>query len=119
MIGIDMTDIDQVDTSEQFLKELASDEEIKYIQKSFCESLRHQRIGALQCVKGAVNKALGIGRGEGNNLDIELSHDSSGKPFVILHGKALEKFEKDFQGKKIEVSISHTPKMAVAVAVIE
>lgn len=117
MIGIDMTDIDQVDTSEQFLKELASDEEIKYIQKSFCESLRHQRIGALQCVKGAVNKALGIGRGE--NLDIELSHDSSGKPFVILHGKALKKFEKDFQGKKLEVSISHTPKMAVAVAVIE
>jgi len=50
--------------------------------------------------------------------DIQLCHKESGKPFVILHGKAFDKFNNCFQGKQIEVSISHTKNYATAIAII-
>ena len=119
MIGIDMIDIEDIDKSEKFLKEIATESEIEYVQKSFCESLRHQRTGALLCVKDAVIKALELNKKQGVSYkDIELSHEKSGKPIVILHGKALEKYNQDFIDKKIEVSLSHTPKTAVAIAIL-
>lgn len=115
-----MMDIEELDKSEQFLEEIANENEINYIKKSFCESLRHQRTGALLCVKDATIKALGINKRNGVTYkDIELAHEPSGKPIVILHGKALEKYEKDFNNKKIEVSLSHTPTTAIAIAIIE
>ena len=45
-------------------------------------------------------------------------HDESGKPYVELFGKAKEKYELLYISKKLEISLSHTPKMVVAVAVI-
>ena len=64
-------------------------------------------------------KALEMGKGSGVVFkDIELSHEESGKPIVILHGKALEKYNESFSGKKIEVSLSHTPQSAIAIAII-
>lgn len=119
MVGIDIIDIERVDTSDEFLEKIANESEIEYVKKSFCESLRHQRTGALFCVKEAVMKALEMGKGSGVVFkDIELSHEESGKPVVILHGKAKEKFESDFAGKKIEISLSHTPLNAIAMAII-
>ena len=50
--------------------------------------------------------------------DIELCHEDSGKPYVKLHGKALEKFNMCFASKTIEISLSHTPIVAMAVAII-
>lgn len=111
-----MVDIGELDKSEKFLKEIATESEIKYVQKSFCKSLRHQRTGALLCVKNAVIKALEMSV---TYKDIELSHQPSGKPIVILHGKALEKYNQNFVDKKIEISLSHTPKTAVAIAIID
>ena len=119
MIGIDMIDIEGVDKSEEFLDKIARENEKEYVKKSFCDSLRHQRTGALFCVKEAVMKALEMGKGSGVVFkDIELSHEESGKPIVILHGKALEKYNACFSGKRIEVSLSHTPLNAIAIAVI-
>ena len=120
MVGIDIIDIERVDKSEEFLKKIANEKEIEYVQKSFCESLRHQRTGALFCVKEAVMKALEMGKNSGVVLkDIELSHEESGKPIVILHGKALEKYQENFADKKIEISLSHTPVMAIAIAILQ
>lgn len=119
MIGIDIIDIERVDKSEEFIDKIATEEEKKYIMKSFCDSLRNQRVGALFCLKEAVMKALEMGKGSGVVFkDIELSHEDNGKPFVILHGKALEKYNQFFKDKKIEVSISHTPIMAIAIAIL-
>lgn len=119
MIGIDCIDIERVDKSDEFLQKIARDGEIEYIQKSFCESLRLQRTGALFCVKEAVMKALEMGKNSGVVFkDIELCHEDSGKPFVKLHGKALEKFNMCFANRTIEISLSHTPIVAMAVAII-
>lgn len=120
MVGIDIIEIERIDKSDAFLERIANPKEIEYVKKSACESLQHQRTGALFCVKEAVMKALELGANSKVRFkDIELAHEESGKPIVILHGVALEKFEKSFSGKKIEVSLSHTPTMATAIAVIQ
>ena len=119
MIGIDCIDIERVDKSDEFLQKIARDDEIEYIKKSFCESLRLQRTGALFCVKEAVMKALKMKKNSGVVFkDIELCHEDSGKPYVKLHNKALEKFNMCFANRTIEISLSHTPIVAMAVAII-
>ena len=119
MVGVDIIDIERVDKSDEFLAHIANAKEIEYVKKSFCESLRHQRTGALFCVKEAVMKALEMGKNSGVTFkDIELSHEDSGKPIVILHGKALEKYNQCFSDKKLEVSLSHTPAYATAIAIL-
>lgn len=120
MVGVDIIDIDRVDESEEFLNKIANEKEKEYVKKSFCDSLRKQRTGALFCVKEAVMKALEMGKGSGVTFkDIELDHEESGKPIVILHGMALEKYNSNFNNKKIEVSLSHTPVTAIAIAIIQ
>ncbi len=119
MVGIDIIEVERIDKSEAFLKKIANEKEIEYAKKSSCESLRHQRTAALFCVKEAVMKALNLGANSKVSFkDIELAHQPSGKPTVILHGVAKEKFDAAFKGKKIEVSLSHTPNYATAIAVI-
>ena len=119
MVGIDIIDIERVDGSDEFLNKIANEKEIEYVKKSFCDSLRIQRTGALFCVKEAVMKALDLGKGSGVVFkDIELTHQPSGKPSVILHGKALERLNQAYSGKRIEVSLSHTPITAIAIAIV-
>lgn len=119
MVGIDLEEVAKINTSEKFLQKIAHQEEIDYIKKSACENLQKQRITALFCVKEAVMKALGMGAKSGVVFkDVQLSHEKSGKPFVVLHGKALAKFNECFAGKKIEISISHTEAYATAIAIL-
>ena len=119
MVGIDIIEVERVDKSEQFLKKIANEKEIEYVNKSCSESLRHQRTAALFCIKEAVMKALEMGENSGVVFkDIELSHKENGKPIVILHGKALEKFNSVFSDKKIEVSLSHSQVFATAIAIL-
>lgn len=113
-----MVEIKDLDKSEIFLKEIASDSEIEYVKKSSNESLRNQRFGALLCIKKAVFKTLDLGE-DNDYKEVHLSHDLYGKPIVTLHGKALEKYNQNFVDKKIEISLSHTPKTAVAIAIID
>ena len=119
MVGIDIIEVSRVDTSQKFLEKIAHESEVEYIQKSPCEKLCHQRIAALFCVKEAVMKALGLGAKSGVVFkDIKVCHDESGKPLVELYGKALEKFKSHFEGKRMEVSLSHTSNYATAIAII-
>ena len=117
MLGIEMVEIKDLDKSEIFLKEIASDSEIEYVKKSSNESLRNQRLGALLCIKKAVFKTLDLGE-DNDYKEVHLSHDLYGKPIVTLHGKALERYNKLFSSKTIEVSLSHTQDLAVAVCLI-
>ena len=119
MVGIDIVDIERINPTDTFLEKIANSKEIEYIKKAKNESLIRQKTGALFCVKEAVMKALDMGNGSGVVFkDIELSHTDTGKPFVILHGKAKEKFENFYKDKKIEISLSHVSTMATAIAMI-
>ena len=119
MVGIDLIEIERVDDGDAFVEKIANPKEIEYINKSTSKSLRHQRIAAAFCVKEAVMKALEMGTGSGVVFkDIELSHQPNGKPIVVLHGKALDKYNKCFSGQKIEISLSHTSNYATAIAIL-
>ncbi len=119
MIGLDAKKIEDDDKILQALNDFALPSEIDYIKKSSCLKVRKQRTTALICVKNAVKKALGLDENEYNFKDIELSHEKSGKPFVILHGMALEKYNQNFADKNIEISLSHIPNYAVAIAILQ
>lgn len=120
MVGIDIIEVERVDVSETFLNKIAHESEIEYIKKSKCENLRRQRTAALFCVKEAVMKALDMGAKSGVVFkDIKLTHTPSGKPEIVLFGKAKDKFESLFKDKKIEVSLSHTSAFATAIAIIQ
>jgi holo-[acyl-carrier protein] synthase len=64
----------------------------------------------------AVLKALGSGFAGVNFADVEITHASSGKPEVVLHGNASALAQQ--QGvTEVQISLSHTHQMAVASAV--
>ena len=119
MIGIDIDKPERFSQDDQFLNRLFYQEEIAHIKKSFCQSLCQQRIATLFSAKEAVMKALGLGKDSGVSFkDIKMLHDESGKPFVVLYGRAKKQMEEKFKDKNIEISLSHTPEIVVAVAVI-
>lgn len=119
MIGIDIDKPERFEGDEQLLNRIAFEEEIQHVNKAKCTSLRSQRIASLFSVKEAVMKALGLGKDSGVSFkDIKMLHDESGKPYVVLYGRAKEQMEEKFKDKNIEISLSHTPEIVVAVAVI-
>ncbi len=119
MVGIDIIELDRVDTSECFLSKIAYEDEIAYIKKTMCEQVQHERIASLFCVKEAVMKALGLGKKSGVVFkDIKLCHEESGKPYVELFGRAKEEYDLNFAGKSINVSISHSKTIATAICLI-
>ena len=119
MVGIDIIELDRVDTSENFLRKIAHDEEISYIKSNPCNQVQLEKIAGLWCVKEAVMKALSLGKESGVLFkDIKLCHKESGKPYVELFGKARQIFDNFYKDKTIEVSISHSKTIATAIAVI-
>ncbi len=119
MVGIDILEVARIDHSDAFINKIAHENEVEYIKSSPCQSLQAQRLTALFCVKEAVMKALEMGKNSGVVFkDIELCHQENGKPYVKLHGKALEKYNLFFADKKIEVSLSHTENYATAIAIL-
>ena len=119
MIGIDILEVERVDDSEHFISRIANNEEIEYINSTSNKNLKKQKIASLFAVKEAVMKALTLGEGSGVVFkDITLHHYENGKPYVELHGVAKQKLESDFNGKHLEVSVSHTNLCVVAVCVI-
>ena len=120
MIGIDIIEVKRFKPNDEFLKRIAFDEEIAYINQVNNNILREQKVASLWAVKEAVMKALGLGKNSGVSFkDIKLVHEENGKPYIELFGIAKQEFDISYFGKKIEVSISHTKEYASAVAIIE
>ena len=89
---------------------------------AYCESkkqMKYQSYAVRFAAKEAVSKAFGTGIGEKVGWkDIEVTNDASGKPSVVLYGKARELFEA-MGGKSLAVSLSHCKSYAVAHVVLE
>lgn len=90
-------------------------------ERSYCEKggRREEHYAARFAAKEAVLKALGTGWGEGLGwLDVEVGRESSGRPTVVLHGKARERAE-SLGIRSWAISLSHTDEMAIASVIAE
>ena len=77
-----------------------------------------QSLAARFAAKEAFGKALGTGLAGLKLQDIQVNNSHNGKPNIILHGRAREKFQ-NFGGAGLFVSLTHEKDNAVAVVVIE
>ena len=114
-IGTDLLEINRIENTKKnhTAKRIFTEEELR--QASDKNSMLAGDFACKECVV----KCFGTGFSDGiRPIEIEVLRDERGKPYIVLHGKALEKFEA-LGGKTIHVSISDTKDLVSAVAVIE
>ncbi len=119
-VGIDIIEVhrvlEKVDKGNGFKEKIFSKSEVE-----FCESKanRGEHYAARFAAKEAFLKASGIGLGLGFELaEVEVVHDTNGKPMLNLIGNFQEKAVQH-NWNKIHVSLSHVQNMACAVVIIE
>lgn len=122
-LGTDIVSIDRIaklleKNKGAFVEKLCTKEEKSYLQS--CADIT-PKLAKLWAVKEATVKALGTGFIEGISFkDIELRHNSLGRPELNISGKAKEKLneitKEDFN---IVVSLSDDKPWAQAVVIIE
>ncbi|MCC6288149.1 MAG: holo-ACP synthase [Chitinophagaceae bacterium] len=118
-VGVDIVEVERIAASinkEKGFRELVfSAHEINY-----CESKakKFEHYAARFAAKEAFFKAIGTGWAEGTAFnEIEIHNDETGKPHIRLLGKtavALKQLKPD----DIQVSLSHTGSMGMAVVMI-
>lgn len=117
-IGIDVVEIERMERTidqwgDMFLKKIFTDHEIAYASS---KRTPVPHIAGRFAVKEAVAKALTIGWSTGFRWkDVEVTNDTSGKPSVIVYGRLKE----ILSGSRVMVSISHSEKVVVAIAIIQ
>ena len=119
-IGVDIIGIENfrriVDKSgERFINRIFTPAEIHY-----CDNKVHrfQHLAARFTCKEAISKALKMAWSDGLNWkDIEVLNDKNGQPKVKLRGRA-KKTADYLEVEDIQLSLSHCPDYAVAMAVI-
>ena len=115
-IGIDIIEADRfadMDTSK--LLRMFSQREIEYFrQKNYAP----ESIAGLFCAKEAFFKALGTGvLSPESFMEVEVLHQISGAPYYKFTPKILANY-KMLSTAKIQLSISNTKKLSVAVCII-
>lgn len=128
-LGCDIVQISRFAKDERFLQKFMSKyftlNEINEIrQKKKLENVEELRIAVATrfAAKEAAVKALGTGFQNGINLkDIEVTHDSLGKPEIALYNKALTLVYQIAGGREtnIHLTLSNEREYANAVVVLE
>ena len=118
-IGTDLFEVDRmkktIEKQPSFIDGIFTDNEIKYC-KSFRNSAEH--FAARYAAKEAFLKAIGTGLRDGISLlDIEITNNELGKPFISLTGKSKELAD-SYGVTEIHLSMSHTKTMANAFIII-
>lgn len=118
LIGIDIIDIERVkeaiERTPRFLKRVFTRQEIDY-----CLSKKnpYPSLAARFAAKEAVRKVHPLFISGIRYHDTEVVLNEKGQPQIVLHGKALERFEAHFA--QIAVSLSHAEKQAIAAVIVE
>lgn len=119
--GIDIAETQRIEQvlkrhGERFSRKIFTPSEIAY-----CERFKNkaERYAARFAAKEAAFKALGTGWANGVRwLEVEISHQSSGKPELLLSGRARELAEQLGVTHAV-VSISHASRYVVAQVILE
>ncbi len=120
-LGLDLVEVERVRAAverqgEAFIDRVLTPDEAAYCRFQAEPSIH---IAARFAAKEAFSKAIGTGIGEGAGWkDIEVVRRDSGKPELLLHGKALESAE-SMGVIGMHLSITHTRLTAAAVVVLE
>jgi len=119
--GVDIAETSRIDKAlerhgERFSKRIYTPGEIAYCEKF---KNRAERYAARFAAKEAAFKALGTGWRDGVRwLDVEVVHQPSGKPKLLLTGRAAE-VARQIGVTRSEVSISHANHYVVAQVIFE
>lgn len=118
-LGIDIVHISRMDGwfgDEGLLKRYFHPRELDETAKRGPSAVHS--LAARFAAKEAFGKALGTGLRDLRLRDIEVENDENGKPCVVLHGQALDRFRR-FGGDRLFLSLTHERDNAIAVVVIE
>ena len=117
-IGNDIIEIERIEkaiSKESFKDKIYTQRELENIKK---RGNRAETYAGVFSAKEAISKAIGTGVREFSLIDLEILNDDLGKPYVVVS----EKLDKIIKSKKedyqIEISISHSKKYAIAMAII-
>ena len=117
-IGNDIIEIERIEkaiSKEGFKNKIYTQRELKNIEK---RGNRTETYAGIFSAKEAISKAIGTGVREFSLTNLEILNDDLGKPYVVVS----EKLDKIIKSKKedyqIEISISHSKKYAIAMAII-
>ena len=117
-IGNDIIEIERIEkaiSKEGFKDKIYTQRELKNIEK---RGNRTETYAGIFSAKEAISKAIGTGVREFSLTDLEILNDDLGKPYVVVS----EKLDKIIKSKKedyqIEISISHSKKYVIAMAII-
>lgn len=115
-LGVDIIEISRIERAYQkygkaFLKKVFTKDEQDYCLKKTSPAAS---LAARFCAKEAAAKAFGLGFGEEIAFqDIEVTHDSCGKPEIVLS----ERLQKKFHKPRLLVSLSHSKAHATATVI--
>ena len=121
LCGTDATTISRIARAverdgERFAQRVFTPDETAFC--TACGKGRDASLAARFAAKEAVAKALGTGMAGGVALrDIEIVRAPGGAPEVLLHGGALERYEK-LGGCSLSISLTHEGDLAIAMCVI-
>ena len=117
-IGNDIIEIERIEkaiSKEGFKNKVYTQKELENIKK---RGDRVETYAGIFSAKEAISKAIGTGVREFSLTDLEILNDDLGKPYVAVSEK-LDKIIKDKkEDYQIEISISHSKKYAIAMAII-
>lgn len=118
-IGVDLVDIRRIDRmimrfGDQFLDRYFTPDE-----KNFCflRSRSPESFAKMFAIKEATFKAISLKNRSIFLKDIEVLHDDSGKPSVVLHGEALSQ-TKLISGKSVSIEVSVTDEIPYCCAFV-
>jgi holo-[acyl-carrier protein] synthase len=119
--GIDLVEIVRIKRiiqkfGNRFLNKIYTNNEIIYCEKK--NSIRYHSYAGMFAAKEACAKAFGTGFRNIKWKDIEINNNNFGKPNIYLSSALRNNFQKE-EIRNINLTISHTNKIAIAMVIIE